>query len=112
MILSIEPIHIVWMVGVCLAVLGALAGLGRWLLAQFQQRIDDRFNLLAEDARAWRQQEIKLMELRSHISESYVRREDWIRNQSVLEAKLDALAAKLELMQAQASPMRGTGNGR
>jgi len=112
MILSIKPIHIIWLAGLLLTLLGALVGIGKWLLGQFGQRMDERFSLLAEDAKAWRQQEIKLMELRSHVSENYVRREDWVRSQSVVEAKLDALAAKLELMQAQASPMRGTGNGR
>lgn len=112
MIVSIEPIHIIWLAGLVLTLLGALVGIGKWLLGQFGQHMDERFSLLAEDAKAWRQQEIKLMELRSHIGENYVRREDWIRSQSVVEAKLDALAAKLELLQAQASPMRGTGNGR
>ncbi len=112
MIFSIEPIHIIWIAGLLLTLLGALVGLGKWLLGQFQARMDERFSLLAEDARAWRQQEIKLMELRNHVSEHYVRREDWIRSQSVVEAKLDVLAAKLELMQAQTSPMRGIENGR
>ncbi len=112
MIFSVEPIHIIWIAGLALTLLGALVGIAKWLLGQFGQRMDERFSLLAEDAKAWRQQEIKLMELRSHVSENYVRREDWIRSQSVVEVKLDALAAKLELMQAQASPMRGTSHER
>lgn len=99
MILSVEPIYIVWMAGLLLAFLSAIAGIGRWLLTQFQKRIDDRFTLLAEESKAWRKQEIKLLELRSHISENYVRHEDYVRNQSVVEAKLDVLAARLELMQ-------------
>jgi len=105
-ILSVEPIYLIWIAGLLLAFLGALAGVGRWLLAQFQRRIDDRFASLAEDARSWRQTERNLMELRAHVSEHYVRREDYVRNQSVVEAKLDALAAKLEMMQT-----RGIGSG-
>ena len=101
MIFSIEPIHIIWIAGLALTLLGALVGIGKWLLGQFGQRMDERFSLLAEDAKAWRQQEIKLMELRTHVSEHYVRREDYVRNQSVIEAKLDALAAKLDLTKLQ-----------
>lgn len=112
MIFSIEPIYVIWMAGLLLAFLGALTGIGRWLLAQFQKRIDDRFASLAEDARSWRQTERNLMELRAHVSEHYVRREDYVRNQSVVEAKLDALAAKLELMQqANTATMKGIRSG-
>lgn len=99
MIVSIEPVHIVWAAGLGLTVVGALVGLGKWLLGQFGQRMDERFSLLTEEARAWRHTERDLMQLRNHVSEHYVRREDWVRNQSVVEAKLDALAAKVELFQ-------------
>jgi hypothetical protein len=105
-IVSIEPVYFIWAVFLMLAFLGALAGIGRWLLAQFQRRIDDRFQMLGEEARAWRQAERNLMELRAHVGEHYVMRDDYIRNQSVVEAKLDALAAKLELLQAKTAPMR------
>jgi hypothetical protein len=37
-----------------------------------------------------------LLSLLAKLPLEYVRREDWIRNQTVIEAKLDALAAKLE----------------
>lgn len=107
MIVSIEPVYIVWGVGLLLAFLGGVAGIGRWLLGQFQRRIDDRFAMLAEDARSWRQTDRGLMDLRAHVTEHYVRREDYVRNQSVVEAKLDALAAKLELLQAHSAPTRG-----
>lgn len=96
MIVSIQPLHLLWLAGLGITFMGAFVGLGKWMLAQFQARIEDRFALLAEDARNWRQQELKLMELRSHVSEHYVRREDWVRGQSVIEAKLDALAARME----------------
>lgn len=96
MIVTIQPLHLIWFVGLGITFMGAFVGLGKWMLAQFQARIEDRFALLAEDARSWRQQEIRLMELRNHVSEHYVRREDWVRGQSVIEAKLDALAARME----------------
>jgi hypothetical protein len=37
-----------------------------------------------------------LLRLRAELPVDYVRREDWIRNQTVIEAKLDGLATKLE----------------
>ncbi|MDD3310968.1 hypothetical protein [Pseudodesulfovibrio sp.] len=40
--------------------------------------------------------EKSLLRLRAELPLEYVRREDWIRNQTVIEAKLDALAAKLD----------------
>ncbi len=40
--------------------------------------------------------ELALRDLRGDLPLGYVRREDWIRNQTIIEAKLDALALKLE----------------
>ena len=42
--------------------------------------------------------ERSFLKLLADLPLHYVRREDWIRNQTVIEAKLDALAAKLENM--------------
>jgi len=39
-----------------------------------------------------------LLRLRAELPLDYVRREDWIRNQTVIEAKLDGLATKLEAL--------------
>lgn len=40
--------------------------------------------------------ERSILQLRAEMPLEYVRREDWIRNQAVIEAKLDALAAKFD----------------
>lgn len=101
MILSVEPIYVVWIAGLLLAFLGAVAGIGRWLLAQFQRRIDDRFSLLAEDTKQWRAIERDLLMLRAELPQHYVRREDYIRGQSVLEAKMDALYSKMEVVRSR-----------
>lgn len=90
-----------------LAFFGACAGAGKMLLGQTQRHLDDRFTVLAErldgieassreEAQRWRQVERELMELKSSLPLHYVRREDYIRGQSVIEAKLDGLAVKLE----------------
>lgn len=101
MTLIIEPIHIWWLLGLVLTLLGGLTGIGRWVLSQFQRRVDDRFSILAAESQAWRTVERDLMALRAELPERYVRREDYTRGQTVLEAKLDALAAKLEVVQLQ-----------
>lgn len=101
MTLIIEPIHIIYLVVLLAAALSALFGIGKWLLAGFQKHIDERINLIAADSAAWRTVERDLFALRAELPDRYVRREDYIRNQSIIEAKLDALAAKLEVMQLQ-----------
>ena len=40
--------------------------------------------------------EKSILKLRAELPIEYVRRDDWIRNQTVIEAKLDALATKLD----------------
>lgn len=101
MTLIFEPMHILYLAFMCVAFLGGLWRVGKWLLGGFQRRIDDRFSLLAAESQAWRAVERDLMSLRAELPERYVRREDYIRGQAVVEAKLDALAAKLEVVQMQ-----------
>lgn len=103
MTLIVQPIHLIYLAVLLAALVSALFGIGKWLLAGFQKRIDERFSLIAADSAAWRQVERDLLTLRAELPERYVRREDYIRNQSIIEAKLDALAAKLEVVQMQRS---------
>ena len=49
-----------------------------------------------EEAQQWKKLERDVMALRAELPLEYVRREDYIRGQSVIEAKLDGLAVKLE----------------
>lgn len=96
MLINLEPIHLVYLALLCLGMLTAAGGIGRWLLKQLEKRIDERFSLLAVESQSWRQVERDLMQLRTELPMHYVRREDNNRNQTVLEAKLDVLAKKLE----------------
>lgn len=41
------------------------------------------------------------LKLLADLPLNYVRREDWIRNQTIIEAKLDALAAKIDAKEAR-----------
>lgn len=75
------------------------------LRAEAGQRWDKRFAELADGQKAerdnWQRLERDLMQMRAEMPVHYVRREDYVRNQSVIEAKLDALYAKIELMLVQ-----------
>lgn len=73
--------------------------------AEAATRWDAKFRELVEGQRTerdnWQRLERELMQMRAEMPVQYVRREDYVRNQSVIEAKLDALYAKIELMLVQ-----------
>lgn len=106
------------LVSLLLAFFAFLGAAGKMLLGQIDQRLETRFASMEEarklstlhwdsrfsallsqskeDADAVRQLERDLMELRAELPERYLRREDYIRGQSIIEAKLDGLAMKIE----------------
>lgn len=53
---------------------------------------------LEEHGKDLRRLDRGLLELRAELPEKYVRREDAIREQVVINAKLDALAAKIDVL--------------
>ena len=111
-----------------LAFLGFLFAAGRLLLSQIDGRLDDRFAAIEkareEGQEDWRrtfaqhiEEERRETELISNIEREflrfqaalplqYVRREDYVRGQSVIEAKLDALYSELKVVQ-----IKGVHNG-
>jgi len=64
---------------------------------------DERFSLILaqhkEETATVRRLERDLMSLRAELPERYVRREDYIRGQTVIEAKIDAVALRIENIQ-------------
>lgn len=96
MIVQIELWHLVTLL---LAFLGFAAGAGKLLLAQIDRRLDQRFVALEKAAADWRQVERDILTLKAELPLHYVRREDYVRNQTVIEAKLDALAVRIENIQ-------------
>lgn len=103
-----------------LAFFGCVGTFGKLLLAQFEKRLDGRFEA-QEKARAVGAKQLRdtielyiaqgaatadqlkklerdFLEWKADIPVQYVRREDYIRGQTVLEAKMDALYSKLELV--------------
>ena len=95
-----------------------ITGLVKLLLAQFEKRLGERFAAQDEarkaatkhweesfakvldrqekDAQALAQLERSFLKFQAELPVNYVRREDWVRGQSVIEAKLDGLALKFE----------------
>ncbi|QLG90921.1 hypothetical protein HZF02_02670 [Pseudomonas yamanorum] len=87
-------------------ILGAFVGIVKMLLWQVERRLDqrfavmdERFDVVAKDSDRLRNVELGLERLRGEMPLHYVRREDYVRNQTVIEAKLDGLYLKLENVQ-------------
>ncbi|KPA91381.1 hypothetical protein PF66_02264 [Pseudomonas asplenii] len=97
----------VWqLISIGVGLVGALMALLKLLVAAIERRLDQRFALmdgrfeeLAKDSDRLRQVELGLEKLRGEMPLHYVRREDFVRNQTIIEAKLDSLALKLENVQ-------------
>ena len=79
-----------------LAFFGFVAGAGKILLSQIDKRLDDRFEEVRTDSKNWSTIERQFYQFKADLPLHYVRREDYIRNQTVIEAKLDAVALKIE----------------
>lgn len=91
------------LVGFAITLLAAFWVLFTLLFKQFEQKLSGRFDAISgrlgtieSDAKEWTRLERELLGLKADMPLHYVRREDYVRNQTVIEAKLDALAVKLE----------------
>lgn len=100
--------------GLCIAVITAFWALAKLLMIQTFKQLDTRF--ASQDAARTKAQEHwefrfaqiealarstekDLLMMRGDLPNLYVRREDYIRGQSVIEAKLDAISTELKLVQ-------------
>lgn len=105
-----------------IAFFGAIGAFGKLLLDQIEKRLtekfktqetqraeatarwDARFNELQsasqEESRNWHRVERELLRMQADLPKEYVRREDHIRFETVIHAKLDALSAKIDLSNA------------
>ncbi|BBF84521.1 putative membrane protein [Aquitalea magnusonii] len=110
-----------YLVGLLLGFLGVVFTFGKLLLGQFEQRLDQRFKAIDEankatsthwdtrfaelmeqnrrEADGWQRIEKDFLRFQAELPLQYVRREDYVRNQTVIEAKLDSLALKIENVQ-------------
>ncbi|WP_318367380.1 hypothetical protein [Enterobacter sp.] len=82
---------------------GLMFAAGKLLLSQIEKRLNERFEALEiarrESESGWSRLEREFFEFRADLPLNYVRREDYLRGQAVIEAKLDALYSKIELLQ-------------
>ncbi len=65
---------------------------------QINTRLDALDSAAKADVFQWQRVERELLDLKADLPLHYVRREDYIRGQSVIEAKLDGLGTKVENM--------------
>jgi len=97
---------------------GALWAVGKVLIKQVMARLDERFQAMeaarieasrhwdnkfaaleqaaSYNEQEWRRVERDVLTLKADLPLHYVRREDYVRNQTVIEAKIDGLAIRLE----------------
>lgn len=89
---------------------GAVVGASKVLFAQFETRMIERFKsqdlMLNQHMNQQATFAVKLQEMekdmllwRADLPMNYVRREDFIRNQTVIEAKLDAISSRVQNIQ-------------
>lgn len=83
--------------------MGFVGGLAKWLFSKAEERQAARFASLEQSLQQstsnWGELEKEFMRFKADLPLNYVRREDYIRGQTVIEAKLDALYNKLEVVQ-------------
>ncbi|HWV10047.1 MAG TPA: hypothetical protein VN156_10930 [Pseudomonas sp.] len=117
--MSLELAELIgWAISLLSIFTTVVVGLVKLLLNSFEKRLAERFSAQDEARRAasrhWAESFAKVMDRQDKDAETvvqlersflrfqaelpleYVRREDWVRGQSVIEAKLDGLALKFE----------------
>lgn len=93
-----------------LAFFGCVGTFGKVLLSQTEARQAERHKALSKtlsdhveeekkNANALQRLERDFLNWKAELPINYVRREDYVRGQSIIEAKLDALYSKLEVVQ-------------
>lgn len=128
MTIQLELWHLIL---ILISFFGACGAFGKILLSQSKSHLTERFEAqdtirkndflqltirldgieksTREEANQWQRMERELLQLKADLPLHYVRREDYIRGQSVIEAKLDGLAGKLENIQLR-NLMKGSNN--
>ena len=123
MSIQLEAWHLI---SLAVTLFGANAAAVRWGRDREAKGLDERFRALerlldkrfstleasrASDAEHRHKLERELLQMKADLPLHYVRREDYIRGQSVIEAKLDALGSKLEVVQMGTNAFLNTQGG-
>lgn len=115
MILQVE---FTWLAGLLVAFIGAIWAFGKVLMAQFEKRLNERFVAIEEarrsagailqgDLQQLKNMERDFMKFQAELPTRFVLRDDYIRGQSVLEAKQDALFNKMEVVRLEIARVKG-----
>lgn len=85
---------------------GIIFTAGKLIAGQFERRMNDRFTALQKareaEAAGISNLERQFMQFQADLPLQYVRREDYVMGQSVVMAKLDGLADKIDKVQLRA----------
>ena len=108
MLLQIDFWQLVGFGGALLSGFAAIiVGAGKIIAGQFERRINERFSALQEardaETKGISSLERQFMEFKADLPLKYVRHEDYVRGQSIVEAKLDGLATKIDNVQLRAA---------
>lgn len=114
MSMNLELWHLILLL---LAFFGFVGAVAKIFFGQFDGRQRERFKALQDELQRHSKEEEKyatklteverdLLLLRADLPQKFVLREDYIRNQTVLEAKLDTISAEIKNLQLQ-----GAANG-
>lgn len=90
-------------IGIATTFIAAFWALLSQLFKQFEEKIARQFASLEGDAKEWDRVEKEWLRFQAELPIQYVRREDFVRNQNIIEAKLDTLSVKLENIQLRDS---------
>ncbi|PIA66388.1 hypothetical protein CDR19_25165 [Ectopseudomonas toyotomiensis] len=74
-------------------------GLVKLLLSQMEKRLGERFASQEKEIAKLAELERDFLRFQAELPLHYVHRQDYVRNQTVIEAKLDGLRDKLEVVQ-------------
>ncbi|GAB3452050.1 hypothetical protein [Insolitispirillum peregrinum] len=75
-----------------------VAAAGKVLLGQIDRRLELRFSAVEAAAKDLQALERDFLSWKADLPLQYVRRDDYVRNQTIIEAKLDALAVRIDNM--------------
>ena len=74
-------------------------GLVKLLLSQMEKRLGEKFATQEKEIAKLAELERDFLRFQAELPLHYVHRQDYVRNQTVIEAKLDGLRDKLEVVQ-------------
>lgn len=114
-----EPRDVIALIAIVLTLITGYWALAKFIGRLFTEHLDTKFAALdqrltrIEDSEKENGAQVSkferdLLNLRAELPEKYVRREDYVRGQSVIEAKLDALFLRLEKVQLRDAGVKDT----